>query len=110
MSYRPQDCPRYDRCSANICPLDVDWRKRSHVRGDEVCFYLTESTKADAAANFASLGLGWLLDESNLVRADSALPDGIRLTLDRARNTGSRIVNQRKAAARLLSKREAPQT
>ena len=97
----PQDCPRYDRCSAKVCPLDADWRKRTHVRGDEVCFFLTESVKANAAENFASLGLGWLLDMANHVRTDLALPDGIKTTVERARNTGSRIVNQRRAAERL---------
>jgi hypothetical protein len=52
----PQDCPRYNRCSANVCPLDADWRKRTHVRGDEICFFLTESVKDNATGNFASLG------------------------------------------------------
>ena len=97
----PQDCPRYNRCSANVCPLDADWRKRTHVRGDEVCLFLTESVKDNATGNFASLGLGWLLDRANHVLADMGLPDGIKVTLERARNTGSRIVNQRLAAERL---------
>jgi hypothetical protein len=100
-AYRPQNCPRCDRCSANVCPLDAEWRKRTHVRGDEVCFFLTESVKVDAAGNFASLGLGWLLDRANHVRDDIALPDGIKTTVERARLTGSRIVNQRIAADRL---------
>lgn len=101
MSTRPEDCPRYDRCSANVCPLDADWHKRRHVRGDETCFFLTESAKPNAVENFASLGVGWLLDIANHVRADKCLPDGIRETLERAKTTGSRIVNQRRAGERL---------
>ena len=97
----PQDCRRYDRCSANVCPLDAGWRKRTDVRGDEVRFFLTESVKANAAESFASLGLGWLLDRANLVRTDVALPDGIKTTVERARLTGSRSVNHRIAAQRL---------
>ena len=100
-AFAPQDCPRYDRCSANVCPLDAGWRKRTHVRGDEVCFFLTESVKANAAENFASLGLGWLLDMANHVRTDLALPDGIKAVVERAKLTGSRIVNQRIAGDRL---------
>jgi len=97
----PQDCPRYGRCSANVCPLDADWRKRSHVRGDEVCFFLTESVKDSAAENFALLGLAWLLERANHARTDVALPDSIKKTVERAKLTGSRIVNQRLAAERL---------
>lgn len=101
----PQSCPRYSRCSANVCPLDADWRKRSHIRGDEVCYFLTESAKGNAAENFASLGLGWLLDMADHVRTDVALPEGIKATVERAKLTGSRIVNQRIAAERLLRRR-----
>jgi hypothetical protein len=97
----PQGCPRYGRCSANVCPLDLDWRKRLHVRGDETCFFLVESVKANAVENFASLGLGWLLDIANRVRADESLPDDIQRTLERAKSSGSRIVNQRRSAERL---------
>jgi hypothetical protein len=97
----PQDCPRYARCSANVCVLDAAWRKRLHVRGDESCFFLVESVKANAAENFASLGLGWLLDKANHVRADKSLPDDIARTLERAKSSGSRIVNNRRSAERL---------
>lgn len=36
----PEFCPKYDKCSANICPLDRDWQLRSHKRGERVCFFL----------------------------------------------------------------------
>ena len=41
----PRDCPRFDRCSANICPLDADWGLRQHLKGERICFYLTELVK-----------------------------------------------------------------
>ena len=41
----PRDCPRFDRCSANICPLDADWRLRNHLKGERICFWLTELVK-----------------------------------------------------------------
>ena len=58
----PTDCPKYDSCSANICPLDPDWRLRSHLNGERVCYYLTEAVKRDARANFASVRLGDLYE------------------------------------------------
>ena len=33
-------CPRFDRCYAPICPIDTDWRKRAHRKGEPVCAYL----------------------------------------------------------------------
>ncbi len=103
----PQDCPRYDRCSANVCPMDVQWRKRSHVRGDEVCFFLTESVKPNADANFASLAVGWVLEVVTPVLTDPALPRDITAALERARLSGSKIVNQRAAGERLKARHKA---
>ncbi len=44
----PSDCAKYESCSAPICPLDPDWRKRNHLKGERVCFYLTEYAKPAA--------------------------------------------------------------
>jgi hypothetical protein len=50
----PKDCPRFPTCNANICPLDADWRKRSHVPGEEACQVVMEHVKEGADARFAS--------------------------------------------------------
>jgi len=39
------DCPKFESCSAPICPLDEDWNLRSHLNGERVCYYLTEYSK-----------------------------------------------------------------
>ena len=39
------DCPKFEGCSAPICPLDGNWKLRSHLDGDRVCHYLTEFSK-----------------------------------------------------------------
>ena len=36
----PQQCPRYDSCSAPICPLDPDALKRRMLRDERVCHYI----------------------------------------------------------------------
>ena len=38
-------CPRFDRCCAPICPIDTDWRKRVHRKGESVCAYLRRYAK-----------------------------------------------------------------
>lgn len=41
----PERCPRFNQCSAPICPLDSDWRKRRHIDGEPVCAYLLEAAR-----------------------------------------------------------------
>jgi hypothetical protein len=41
----PTDCPRFERCSRLICPLDADWQLRRCLDGERVCFYFTEALK-----------------------------------------------------------------
>jgi len=38
-------CPKFDHCSAPICPIDPEWQKRVHIKGDPVCFYLRQHAK-----------------------------------------------------------------
>lgn len=53
----PKSCERFfKKCSANICPLEVDWQLRTHVKGERVCFYMTEAEKIDAEAVFRDSG------------------------------------------------------
>lgn len=49
----PRDCPRYERCSVPICPLDPDWPTAAHLPGEPVCPYLLASGKAGAAEHYA---------------------------------------------------------
>jgi hypothetical protein len=40
----PNHCPKFTKCSANICPLDNNWNKRTHLKGERVCYFLRELT------------------------------------------------------------------
>ena len=42
---KPDDCPKYKSCNANICPLDNEFWKRTHIDGEAVCVYMSEYTK-----------------------------------------------------------------
>lgn len=44
-------CPRYERCSAPICPLDKQWEQRTHIKGEPVCGLLLELAKEGGEAN-----------------------------------------------------------
>ena len=41
-------CPKFNSCSAPICPLDPNWKLRPYLDGERVCFYQTEYSKVTA--------------------------------------------------------------
>ncbi len=88
---QPQ-CPKYQQCSAPICPLDKEWQKRKHISGDRVCFYLTEVQKPRANAVFEVQGLGSLYEV--MVRQASEISERyhiIKNALDKAKDSSSRM-------------------
>jgi hypothetical protein len=49
----PTDCPRFQTCSALICPLDPRWPTAYHRSGERVCHYLLVAAKDGADDRFA---------------------------------------------------------
>ncbi len=47
----PDNCPRFDSCNANICPLDSGWPLRSHLRDEPACAYLRAAVKPGGQAH-----------------------------------------------------------
>lgn len=86
------DCPKYQRCNANICPLDTAWPKRKHLAGESVCFYLLEAQKINAEAIFSTTQRGYLY--LAMVEATQAVKYryvDIKMRLDRASKSASRM-------------------
>lgn len=87
----PSNCPRFDNCSAPICPLDPEWRHRKLVGTEATCFWLREAVKAGGEAeiraalpdDMARLVLG-------AVRPMSVAHAAIAYTLRRAARSGSK--------------------
>ena len=85
-------CPKFERCSAPICPLDRNWRKASHLQHERVCFYLCEAQKRGSEALFGGKGLGELYQL--IVEATSEISfrwASIQRVLISASKTGSRM-------------------
>jgi hypothetical protein len=38
-------CPKFDSCSAPICPFDPERDKRTYLKGEPVCMYMLEYVK-----------------------------------------------------------------
>lgn len=88
----PSNCPKFNKCSAALCPLDAQWKIRSMTPGDSICFYLSEGVKAGAEARFDGVS-----DEGIFNQARVALPEMIassntlKRRLERAAKNGSRV-------------------
>lgn len=55
-----RECPKFDKCHASACPLHKPVSQQVHLKGEAVCFYLTEAQKIDSRAVFDGSGLGEL--------------------------------------------------
>jgi hypothetical protein len=60
LDMRMERCPKFGKCSAPICPLDLNWKKSCHLQHERVCFYLCEAQKLGSEALFGGRGLSEL--------------------------------------------------
>lgn len=89
------DCPKYEKCSAPICPLDKDWKIRVLCIEDSTCFYLLESVKDTSATHFELAQLGVLYERICEVRDDICTTHKrISNKVKAAKNSGSRIARK----------------
>jgi len=90
----PESCPRFERCSANVCSLDANWHKRVHLEGERVCGLLTESVKPDAEARLRGVLPAELVEQVLRLRVPICVRWGdIRRRLDHAKKTGSKLAS-----------------
>lgn len=92
----PQSCPRYDKCSAPLCPLDSEWRRRKHLQGERVCYFLREAIKDGAAARFeATADVEIFAAATQMLAEPENLNAYVRQRLRDAEQTGSRLDSAR---------------
>lgn len=92
MPTSPNTCPKFESCSAPICPMDIDWQLRNHRKGERVCLYLREASKSGGKLE----NMGYL-PEAMPERITQVYPEivtrhgAIRLALQRAARQGSKV-------------------
>lgn len=92
MFNEPQQCPRFEKCNAPICPLDRQWRERKYHQGERICFYLTEAMKANCSSRFANRADHALLTHAAQFISQMRLRfPNMADKFDRAAQTGSLI-------------------
>ena len=61
------ECPKFNKCSAPVCPLYKSIYEQEHLENERACYYLLEAQKIDSEVNFDQSGLGELYEA--MVRA-----------------------------------------
>ena len=88
----PESCPHFEKCSANVCPLDECWRSRSMCKNEACCEYLREASKEGGDKRFENR-----TDKEIYLIAKESLPNvkkhsfELLKQLERASKSGSRI-------------------
>lgn len=89
-----RDCPKFNSCCAPVCPLDPEWRERSQLNSEPVCFYLMEIVKDGGAERVRHGTPDGMAEQVAEVLDELSTQVGhayIRHKLRRAACTGSRI-------------------
>lgn len=85
-----RQCPKFDSCSAPICPLDPNWRLRDMTGSEATCTWLREVVKAGPQAQCVPENIRDMVASALpvLLYAQGLAP--LRSALKRAAKTGSR--------------------
>ena len=85
-------CSRFSKCSAPICPVDREWAKRTHLRGEPVCLYLREFVKVGGETRLSGSVPNEVVQAiRNTVKPISDRYVHIRKALERAKLHGSKM-------------------
>ena len=89
----PSNCPRYQRCSAAICPMWLPVLEQKMVKGERVCGVLLEYQKIDSSM-FLTTHYGTHMMQVMAEATDQIKDRGgylLRSALTRAAVTGTRL-------------------
>ena len=87
-------CPRYQRCSAAVCPLWKPVLEQKMIKGERVCGVLLEYQKINSRA-FLTTHYGTQMMQAMAQATDHIKDRGgylLRSALIRAASTGSRLI------------------
>jgi len=87
-------CPKFGRCSANVCPLDPDWHLRTHGPGEPICSLALECVKTGSDERLQGVVPADVLEEVRRhLPGLASRTYVIRRALERAATSGSRLDN-----------------
>jgi hypothetical protein len=86
----PRECPKYQSCSAPLCPLDDQWHLRGAHRSEPVCFYLCEYRKEGSVTRFEGSSVMGIYLACTKMTSDPRFPLWMTSKIEAASLTGSR--------------------
>jgi len=92
-------CPKFDSCSAPVCPVDDEWPHAKHLKDEPTCLWLRELSKPNGEAVLRG-ALPANAVEAILTAAPSisAKHGDIRRQLKRASKSGSKVASGQRMA------------
>jgi len=85
-------CPKFDSCSAPICPLYPEWPRARHLPGERVCLWLRELVKEGGEARVANASSEEVAAAvAEVLPAIVASSSDIRSKLRHAARTGTKL-------------------
>ncbi|MFC1684049.1 hypothetical protein ACFL0R_01075 [Pseudomonadota bacterium] len=85
-----RECPKWDSCSAPLCPLDDGMECCTYLDGEAICFYVREFVKRHIDIRTPVEGQIFLAVALKLATMKQAGGAKFRKRLERARNQGSK--------------------
>ncbi len=89
-----KQCPKWEKCNAPLCPIDLNWQKVRHLKGEPVCQWLRMYAKQPEQSRFQGILREEMAEQVISVYDSVIVPYGaLRTALVRASKTGSRLDN-----------------
>jgi hypothetical protein len=87
-------CSKWEKCNAPLCPIDPNWQKTRHLKGEAVCHWLRMYAKNPQDGRFQGILRHEMAHQVISVYDSAIVPYGaLRTALERAALTGSRLDN-----------------
>ena len=83
-------CPKFDSCSATICPLDPNWRLRDMTSRDAACTWLLEMARGGPTATCVPVQIRSQVAEVLPAILSSVRMGNLRSAMNRAAKSSSR--------------------
>lgn len=95
-----KQCPKWEKCNAPLCPLDPDWQKTRHLKGEPVCHWLRMYAKQPVEGRFHGILRDEMAEQVVVVyRMANESYGALRTALERAAKSGARLDNLKKQGA-----------
>lgn len=73
-------CPRFESCSAPICPLDKQRQQRKMLRDERLCHYIRKAIRKEAVSGIDAL----IVEAANRVMIEAHLNKALERAVKRA--------------------------